>query len=226
MRIRMRMKKVLILAAFLLFVSAVGSSASAPWAAFGNAQSVKTGQGPNPWAVELSSLCPGGPGVCFANGTFTFSGVRFIEPSVNLLFGLITEFSTDYNVTDDDCGGGAPRFQVRLDLNGNGVSDPFPTDGNIFVYLGPVPNFTGCLAGWQSSGNLIGALDTRYDLTQVGGAFYDTYATALALHAGKLVLGVSLVVDGGWSQLDGEQTVWVDNVTVNNHQLSAQGFRK
>jgi hypothetical protein len=92
-------------------------------------------------------------------------------------------------------------------------------DGNVFVYLGPYPNFTGCFFGWQNTGNLISSTDLRYDTSQVGGTFYDTHAGAVALVGSKDVLGVQLVVDSGWMFPRG-QAVLVDNVTVNNHKLT------
>jgi hypothetical protein len=195
------------------------------WSLFGDAQVINQ-------PVALSSVCTTfpnafGPGGCLGTdappNSFTFSGASYKVPK-KLKFSDILELSTMFDRTDDDCGAGSPRFQVRLDLNGNGVDDGSPTDGNIFIYLGPYPNFTGCAPGWQSSGNLIQNTELRFDLTQVGGTFYDTYATALALHANKRVLGISLVVDSGWNGPatgeDGEQTIPVANTSVNGNKLA------
>ena len=204
--------------------------AAAPWSLFGRAVAVRQGQGPDPWAIQLESRCPSGFPSCLSDGSFTFSGVAFREPQGGLTFANVFHLSTDFNRTNDDCGGGSPRFQLNTDMNGNGVFDP-PADGNVFVYFGPLPNFTGCSPGWQSTGNLIGIpiSDTRYDLTQVGGTFYDTYANALTLLGSKTVPGIQLVVDSGWNGPatgnDSEQTILVDNVRVNDHHRRAHGFR-
>lgn len=225
----MNIKKLTIpVGAVMASLMAVGLAfAGAPWSLFGKATSIKDSTSPNPWVVELSSQCPSFPGFgCFGDGSFTFSGVRFVEPQGGLTFGALSELSADFNRTDDDCGAGSPRFQLAMDTDGDGTSN-----GNIFVYIGPQPSFAGCSAGWQNTGNLIGLpnSDPRYDLTQLGGAFYDTYNNALALFGSDTVLRISLVVDSGWngpaSGGDGEQTILVDNVTVNNHKMTGQNAK-
>jgi hypothetical protein len=149
----------------------------------------------------------------------SFGGVAF-HPPTSLTFAQLTLLSADFNVTDDDCGGGSPRFQVGLDTDADG-----DRDGNIFIAFGPAPNFTGCAAGWQSAGNLIGNNDHgRYDASQVGGSGFGTYETALAAAGAARVVGIQLVVDASWFFADGEQTVLVDNVQVNEHRLKARGF--
>lgn len=193
--------------------------AGAPWSLFGGAQAAKTGQSPNPWAVSLVS------DVSNASTADDYSGVNFGWPQGPQTFGSIWWLSTDYNATDDGLGGGSPRFQLNIDMDGDGAFTQ-PPDGNVFVYIGTPPNFTDAPAGWQSTGNLIGVTDLRYDTSQVGGTFYDTYANALALVGSKNVLGIQLVVDAGWFFADGEQTIWVDNVKVDNHQLTAKGYKK
>jgi hypothetical protein len=125
-------------------------------------------------------------------------------------FADLTALSSDYNVTDDDCGGGSPRFGIGLSND----ADP-DTDGYVPVYFGPTPSFSGCASGWQTTGNFIGSTDARFDLTQFGGPFYGTYADALALVGSAEITDLLLVVDGGWSQSDQEQTVQFDNVKIN-----------
>jgi hypothetical protein len=134
-----------------------------------------------------------------------FSGVDISIPD-GMLFSSLSKLSTTYNVTDDDCAGGSPRFQVQL-------SGPTGTH-NLFVYLGPTPSFTGCATGDQDSGNLIESTDARFDLTQFGGPFYGTYADAISLVGSYTVTGVSLVADSGWAFNDLEQTVVVTDPTV------------
>ena len=207
-------RKVLLVAAVSLVVGLTATqigSARAPWLLFGYAQFVKMGQGDNPWAVQLRSDLTVPP---------YYAGVAFIPPGGDLHFQDLWLLQTDFDVTDDDCGGGSPRFAIAMDTDGDGTFD-----GNVHVYLGPVPNFTGCASGWQSTGNLIGTTELRYDLTQVGGTFYDTYANALVLVGTGTVLYVALIVDSGWIFGDGEQTILVDNVAVNDHLLDGHGAR-
>ena len=148
-----------------------------------------------------------------ASATDDFSGVTVPVPA-GLTFGQITELSTEYNVTDDDCGAGSPRFQIKVGGK------------NVFVYLGPSPNFTGCTKDtWLSSGNLVGTSDAgRVDTSQfAGGSVNSTWAAAVTLLGAQAVEGISLVVDASWNSptqtntafTDKEQTVLVRNVKLN-----------
>jgi hypothetical protein len=136
-----------------------------------------------------------------------------------LTFAQLTELATDFNVTNDQCGGGSPRFQINVQT-ASGTE-------NIFVYLGPSPTFTGCApATWQSSGNLIGNNDAcRWDTSQLAaGTQCSTYTAALASFGTLPITGIQLVVDAGWSAVasvnDGEQTVLVDNVRINGDVIT------
>ena len=124
-------------------------------------------------------------------------------------FASIATLSAEFNVTDDDCSGGSPRFQIQVQT-ASGAK-------NVFVYLGPAPSFTGCSQNvWIASGNLIGSADARFDTSQVqAGTQVSTYAAALALVGSYQVTGISLVVDSGWAFADKEQTVQARNVKVN-----------
>ena len=143
-----------------------------------------------------------------AGSTNDASGASFADTGVTT-FASISTLSTEFDVTDDDCKGGSPRFQVRVQTPSG--------EKNVFVYLGPSPSFTGCSTNvWIASGNLIGATDGRFDTSQVQtGTQISTYAQALALVGSYQVTGISLVVDSGWAFDDKEQTVKVRNVRVN-----------
>jgi hypothetical protein len=145
-----------------------------------------------------------------AGATNDASGATFTDTGVTT-FASITTLSTEFNVTDDDCKAGSPRFQIRV-MTPSG-------EKNVFVYLGPAPSFTGCSPNtWIASGNLIGAADGRFDTSQVqAGTQVSTYAQALALVGSMQVTGLSIVVDSGWAFADKEQTIDVRNVRVNGH---------
>lgn len=133
------------------------------------------------------------------------SWIDFDVPA-GLTFAQITSLSTQFNVTNDDCGGGSPRFQIAVGGK------------NVFVYLGPAPSFTGCTPGtWLSSGNLVGTSDQcRVDTSQLAaGTQCTTWANAVSLAGSQAVTGIRLVVDAGWFFADKEQTVLVRNVTFN-----------
>lgn len=180
-----------------------GALAASDYTLFGDAAIVSGGNPGN--AAQLRSSTAVAPG---------YGGVE-VSPTSPIAWTNLTTLSTDYNVTDDDCGGGSPRITLAVDTNGDGTSD-----GNVHIALGPSPSFTDCLTGWQSSGNLIGNEDAgRYDFSQFGGSTFTTYSGAPAVVQAGSVVKVSVVVDGSWSAAatggDGEQTVLVDNVMVN-----------
>ena len=140
-----------------------------------------------------------------AAATNDFGGVSFTVPT-GTTFGSLTNLSAVYNVTDDDCGGGSPRFQINVGGK------------NVFVYLGPSPTFTGCAQNtFLNSGNLVGTSDAcRVDTSQfVGGKQCSTWAEAVALLGSQAVTGIQFVVDGGWKMADKEQTVLLRSVTIN-----------
>lgn len=125
-----------------------------------------------------------------------------------LTMAQITQLSAEFNVTDDDCGGGSPRFVLNYDTN-----------KNVVVYLGPSPSFTGCAQNtWTQTGNLVGTADAcRVDTSQISpGTQCSTWAAAATLMGSQAIKSISFVVDGGWSQADKEQTVQVRTVKINN----------
>lgn len=135
------------------------------------------------------------------------SWISLTVPS-GLTFAGITSLATEFNVTDDDCGAGSPRFQIQIGSD------------NVFVYLGPSPSFTGCTPNtWLASSNLVGTSDAcRVDTSKFpGGAQCSTWSAAVALLGSQAVSAIRLVVDSGWwpGFADREQTVLVRNVTLN-----------
>lgn len=133
--------------------------------------------------------------------------VAVFDVPTGMTFASLDSLSVDYNVTDDGCMGGSPRFQVRVDT-GSDIK-------NIFAYLGPAPNYTDCaLNSWSNSGDLL-ASGRALDTSQLpGGTFYDTYEHALAAYGSYPVISVQLVADAGWAAGDSEQTILADNVEI------------
>jgi hypothetical protein len=134
--------------------------------------------------------------------TNDYGALTFPLPAGTTLSSLTT-LSADYSSTEGTCGGGSPRFQLNIDGK------------NVFVYLGPTPSFTGCAAGWTSTGNLATSPDLRVDLSQLGGSQSSTWAQAVSLLGSHTVTGIQFAVDGGWSQTGKKQVVQVENVAVN-----------
>ena len=190
----------------LLALLSPASEALAGYSLFGDAQIVSPGNN-SPNAAQIRSTCPGGPGMCFLNNTFTFGGIDFDLPS-GLTFASFLTLATDYKFTDGSCGGGGPRFQINVT---NGTSS-----GNIQVYIGPPPSYTLCPMNiYQSTGDLLEGVNP-IDTSQLpAGTFYDPYNVALTKYGTYQVTGVQLVTDGSWSQVGGVQTVHADNVDIN-----------
>ncbi|HBB95774.1 MAG TPA: hypothetical protein DC054_10320, partial [Blastocatellia bacterium] len=115
--------------------------------------------------------------------------------------------STDYKFTAGTCGAGSPRFQVNVTT----PSGP----KNIFVYIGPPPNYNPCAPGiWSNTGNLA-APTNLVDSSQLGGTFYDPYAHVQATYGSYPVTGIQVVVDSFYA-VGGTQTALIDNVVINN----------
>lgn len=151
-----------------------------------------------------------------SNGSIPYSGIDYTQTR-RLPFNGISTLQTDYNLQTGDCFGGSPRFQIDVDSDGDGHAN-----GNVFVYIGDVPNFNcpNAIDAWQSTGNVIGGSDARWDLSQFGGPFDGTYAQALAMLGSDAVTGIQLVADSGWHAA---QDVWVDDFTVNGSTLANIG---
>jgi hypothetical protein len=136
-----------------------------------------------------------------------YSGVTVPLPA-GLTLAQVTQLAAEYNVTNDDCAGGSPRFVINYGPNQNMV-----------VYFGPAPTFTGCAQDtWLSTGNLVGTADAcRVDTSQLSpGTQCSTWAAAVALVGTQPILSISIVVDGSWALADKEQTILVRNVKLND----------
>ena len=143
-----------------------------------------------------------------------FGAIGFPVPTGATL-ATLTTLAAEFNVTDDNCGGGSPRFELAIGGK------------NVFVYLGPSPSFNTCAANtWILTGNLVGTSDScRVDTSQlIAGTQCTTWAAAAASAIGSQpITAIRLVADGGWSQADKEQTVLVRNVRINNQTFITPG---
>ena len=165
-------------------------------------------------ATRTSTTTTVGPAIFESIGSDTdtsndYSFLKFM-PTTPVLFEDLNNLTANYDFTTGNCAGGALRWQVRLDVDKDGIGD-----GNVFVYFGDVPNFTSCDGTASNSGmNLIGSSDARFDSTQLGGPFYGTYADSLALVGGATVLSTSLVLDSGWA---GDQRVTLTGASADGN---------
>jgi hypothetical protein len=173
-------------------------------------------------AIQLTSVCKENCLSGGVSGELLTSSVIYL-PDHTLKLHQIHTLSTDYRRWQGDCGGGSPRFEIGLDGNGDGQ-----IDGSIFIYLGPLYNFTGCSDTWLNTGNLRQFPGVeRVDSTQFGGRFYGSFEEAIQLVGGYSICYIILVVDGAWYPIPVRavnnpnfQIFHVDNVRVNNDVLS------
>ena len=190
-------------------------------------------------SVWSNNVTPeGGEGILdddFAFLTFT--------PSNPMTFADVQSLIANYSFTMGNCQGGSLRWSVTFDIGEDddtippeGEPDPHDNDRSIFIYYGGYPNFTDCTTSNsevdvnQSGDNMIGLSDLRYDTSQIGGTFYDSYANALALagpQTGEVprpalkIASISLVLDSGWMQDEfgqyKDQSVALTSASVNGN---------
>lgn len=96
-----------------------------------------------------------------ANGTEAQYAVALRKLTPGPKIGTLTnQLSLKYYFVDRTCGGGSPRIQLAIDLDGDGDSD-----GNAFGYVGPPGSFVGCDVGvWQFQD--LCDEEPRWDLSQ------------------------------------------------------------
>lgn len=142
-------------------------------------------------------------------GIFEFGAVR---RTLNTKISALDEhLEVSYFFSGRSCGGGSPRIQLAIDTDGNGVSN-----GNAFGYIGPPPNFVGCVQNQWVHEDLTlsvlegGALSVSWDLTQFAAllppgtipAFVITWDLAKQIittfFPSHRVLRGSLVDDSSW----------------------------
>lgn len=142
------------------------------------------------------------------------AAVGFV-PRAGTTFADLSQISVDYRVVTF-VGGGTPRFSVGVQ-----TEDEVRF---VHIYLGEAPNWTEGPSDWQNTGNLLDSDELRFDTSQVGGTFYDSYESALELVGDLELAGVLFVVDGGWTGED--QVIDARNFRVNNFQLRSPNFAK
>jgi hypothetical protein len=199
-----------VIAAAIAFLLLPGTALAASYHLFGDAEIVSPGHN-SLHAVE-------------ADGTTTGSGVVFDVPS-GTTFADLDALSTDYRFVQGTCTAGSPRFQVRVQV---------PNDGerNIFVYIGPPPNYTPCpTPDYVNTGDLLEGVNPLDTSQLPGGTFYDPYPAALAKYGNYTVVRVSLVVDPTYGQVvrfDNtvvDQTLYTYDQPQNNDECKSDGWK-
>jgi hypothetical protein len=133
-----------------------------------------------------------------------YSAASF-TPSDGMTVNQLTSLVANYTWVSGTDHGGALRWSIQTPA------------GNVHVYFGDYPNFTSESAGDGSGVNLLTSSDLRFDTSQVGGTFYDTWAHAQQLVGNQPVQAVSLVLDGGWG---GDQILNLSAASVNGNAFT------
>jgi hypothetical protein len=186
------------------------------------------GQPGNGWAQSVSAG-PEHGAERLGSWQFGYGGLNFDVPKQPITFSQMTQLQTDYEMSWGSCSGGSPRWQVNVLPPGTTVNDQTKKQAkNIFVYFGSVPT-SGSNAcpeadgSETNSGNYIGSggpgdVPGRYDTSQLApGTQISNYTATNSAFGDWEVVGIQLVVDGGWAQgqSDFEQEAIVDQVQVN-----------
>ena len=138
----------------------------------------------------------------------TFSVLRFVN-NETFNFADLISLQLTYDAQQGGVGGGTPRIAVVTDANHDGVAD-----GDFLITLGPAGSFADPSLGVHSTGNLLAQNDLgRYDLSDIGGSFYTTYADALATAGSFGVLRFSILVDS-FGGADRTFVIGADGVTA------------
>jgi len=139
-----------------------------------------------------------------------YSALTF-TPTAGMTVNDIKVLTAHFAYTTGESHGGSLRWSIHTPA------------GTIFAYYGTGPNWTGpSLTGQGGSGdNLLDMGDNRFDTSQVGGTFYDTWANVLTTHSGDPVTSVSLVVDSSWQDSGvpgaGDQVLNLQDAAVNDN---------
>jgi hypothetical protein len=144
------------------------------------------------------------------------SGLDFPVANLNNL-------QTDYLIKSGQCGLGSPRFQEYL-YNPVANADGSHTQGWIFSYLGPPPNYNNCVIGsWQSSGNLAAPGNFVDDSQLPGGTFYDTWGSMQTKYGGFIVTQIILGSDYDQTSNGGGAgaPLWID---FDNTQIGSKSY--
>ena len=110
-------KKLALGGALLAVTAFAGSTLAAHYSFFGNASVVSGGNPGNAAQLVADAAAPD-----------NFAGVD-VSPTEPIAWADLETLSLDYDVTDDDCGGGSPMTYLGVDTDGDGDADLFHQDG-------------------------------------------------------------------------------------------------
>lgn len=177
----------------------------------GTARPTKSPTGGGSVLFEQSACVTGFP-TCLSDGTLTY-GYMVMYPLRGATLSQLTNLATDYYVESGCFGGGSPRFSIVM-------SNAVNRNKEVQVYLGTPPAFNDCPPPdkWLNTGNLAtDGAGLRWDSSQIGGSFYGTYSEAVTLAdtQGYTIDEIIVATDGGWSQVNRDQTFLFRNIQTN-----------
>jgi len=199
------MKKFLILLGTVMLCMCLGATTEAvTWDTFYQAAPSNTGPTGNT-VIRLSSP---------NSGADPYGYIRY-KPDTPFALNGLNVLSADFNMVQGPFIGGAPRFDIGLDFNNDGIWN----DHLIYAYWGSQPWGGGTPpTGWTNTGNFMGT-SLWGDVTFFDGNTQYTAAGLKAAFGTLNVMRAYVSLDGGWT--GNSQILDVDNFRVNDDVFSA-----
>jgi len=156
------------------------------------------------------SLTPGSKDLALVTEEAGWGGVYRYLPEGTKIDDIVA-LSYWFYVDEGDCGGGAPRLSLGIDLYGDGGLDVVYHN-----YAGDPPSFTDCL---QDTWLFENATDEEYDWSTPGWPLknWTQVKGLLNAYSGHQILWVLWVVDNYWWTEPG--LIWVDDLTIHDSTL-------
>jgi hypothetical protein len=193
---------------FILLISGRAVTASVPrgetgFLLGGTAQNAVDPENPLNQVIKIDTTSPP---ECSPAGSYQHCRAGEVSRKLNVQIAALDnmlEFKSYFQKRT--CGGGSPRMQLAIDLDGNGTSD-----GNAFVYTNPI---AGCAPNRWQYDDLTDEVP-RWDLTQFWcslmhpqpcippGSYVEPYAVAktvlTTLFPNHKICSGALIDDSGW----------------------------
>lgn len=123
----------------------------------------------------------------------------------------LAALSTDVYLEEGACAAGSPRFNVRVDADGDGSRD-------FFVQAYPAETSTGCPTGQWTTADALGS-DAEWHVPGHGRLAPSSAATALVTdHPDHQITRIDLQWDNTGSH--GPAVVWFDDISIHEHTFS------
>lgn len=150
------------------------------------------------------------------HGSISFS------PDQGLQLADLAALSVDVLLEQGACDTGSPRFNLRVDADGDGSFDPFKAASDDFyarAYPAAVESDAGCPTGAWVKLDPLREAGASWEGGVLGGVDYQSAADKLASeHPDHTIPRIDLQFDN--TKHEGPATIWFDDIAIHNHTLS------